>query len=278
VVVARTGSSVLVYSCGTAFENLCQINPDGSGRGRLTSDGRSAPSRRYASPSLSRDGSKLAYLRGYELFVLNRSTGRKTGPISKQAELARISADGRKVGDLENFVSVESLAVCTFAISGQGRECVGTTGSFGFAGEDRVLASVSAGAEFNYDKGICVLALDGSGCERYVVSDAAHDIWDPAVSPNGRLLAATLAAKSEVEGSIVIYEYPTGRLVRQLTAGPHDSAPVWSSDGSRLAFARNASSASASIYTIAANGRPGDERRLVAHARAATWGGAPRRL
>jgi hypothetical protein len=50
--------------------------------------------------------------------VLDRASGRKTRPISNEAELARISPDGTKVGDLENFVSVNSLAVCVFSSSG----------------------------------------------------------------------------------------------------------------------------------------------------------------
>ena len=150
---ARTASSVLVYSCGRAFENLCQVNPDGSGHKQLTSNGRTSAPARYAAPSLSRNGAKLAYLLGSQLFVLDRASGRKTGPISNQAELARISPDGTKVGDLENFISVSSLAVCVFNSNGAGRDCVGSTGSFGFTNDNRVLASVSAGAEYNYDKG-----------------------------------------------------------------------------------------------------------------------------
>lgn len=275
-VAATTARSVLVYTCGPSFENLCQIRPDSGRRQQLTSNGRSAPSARYAAPSLSRSGTKLAYLLGSKLFVLDRASGRKTRAISSQAELARISPDGTRVGDLENFSSVNSLAVCVFNITGSGRDCVGATGSFGFTNDNRVLASVSAGSEYNYDKGICLLAMDGSGCERYIVADAAHDLWDPAISPNGKLLAVTRAAPSQVVGAIMVYDYATGALVRQLTNGPSDSTPVWSPDGSQLAFVRPSSGGSSSIYAVSVNGRPGSARRLVARGRDATWGAAVR--
>ena len=271
---ARTAPSVLVYTCGRAFENLCQVNPDGSGHKQLTSNGRPPPPARYAAPSLSRNGRKLAYLFGSQLFVLNRASGRKTRPISNEAELARISPDGRKVGDLENFISVNSLGVCVFNVNGTGRDCVRSTGSFGFTNDNRVLASVSAGVEYNYNKGICLLATDGTGCERYVVADAAHDVWDPAISPNGKLLAVTRAAPSQVTGAIMLYDYATGMLVRQLTNGTSDSAPVWSPGGSRLAFVRDTPTGSSSIYTVSVSGRAGSARQLVAKGCDVTWGAA----
>jgi len=274
---ARTAPSVLVYSCGRAFENLCQVNPDGSGRKQLTSNGRPSPPARYAAPSLSRNGTKLAYLLGSQLFVLDRASGRKTGPISNEAELARISPDGTKVGDLENFISVSSLAVCVFNSNGAGRDCVGSTGSFAFTNDNRVLASVSAGSEYNYDKGICLLATDGTGCERYIVADGSHDLWDPAISPNGKLLALTRAAPSQVTGAIMLYDYRTGALVRQLTNGTSDSAAAWSPDGSRLAFVHDTPNGSSSIYTVSVNGRAGSGRQLVAKGRGVTWGAATRR-
>lgn len=267
---ARTASSVLVYSCGRAFENLCQVNHDGSGRRQLTTDGARKFAARYSSPSLSRGGGKLAYLRGYRLFVLNRATGKRTGPISNEALLARISPDGRKVGDLENFVSVNSLAVCVFNSNGtghkSGRDCLGSTGSFGFTNKDRVLASVSAGFSYNDHKGICLLAKDSTGCESYIAADAAHDLGDPALSPNGKLLAVTRALPTRVQGAIALYDRATGRLVRQLTHGTADSGPVWSPDGSRLAFVRGAKR----IYTISVKG--GSARPLVARGRDVTWG------
>jgi Tol biopolymer transport system component len=90
------------------------------------------------------------------------------------------------------------------------------------------------------------------------------------MSPNSKVLAVTRALPGCTEGAIALYRYPPGQLVRTLTSGTMDSEPAWSPDGSRLAFVRNASTRSARIYTISANG--GRPQLLVAKARAVTWG------
>ncbi len=276
-------SSVLVYSCGLGFANVCQINADGSGQKQLmTSSKPKVFAKRYGSPSLSRDGKKLAYLLGYGLHVRNLVSGRETGFITNNAFLARISPDGTKVGDLEEFpdptVPLGWLSTaCVFNSNGSGpkagRDCEGSTGSFGFTNDNRVLASASDlldTAHDRYDKGICLLDPVTSGCDRFVVADLGHDLADPALSPSGKLLAVTRSVPGQIEGAIALYDYVTGKLVRALTTGTTDSGPVWSPDGSLLAFVRGATTGSPRIYTIAAKG--GAARQLVARGRAVTWG------
>ncbi|MGD0166251.1 MAG: hypothetical protein ABSC51_03055 [Gaiellaceae bacterium] len=275
---ARTAASVLVYSCGPGYANLCQVNADGSGLKRLTTDGKAAPfAKRYISPSLSRDGRKLAYLRGYKLYVLSRATGHRTGAISNNAWLARISPDGTKVGDLEQFPSSSGsgwvMTACVFNSNGKGakagRNCEGSTGSFGFTGNNRVLASVSDQYDpkyGRYEDGVCLLDPVTSGCDKFVAAQLGYDLSDPALSPNGKLLAVTRSLPGKPEGQIALYGYATGTLVRTLTNGTTDAGPVWSPDGSKLAFVR----AAKSIYTVKVSG--GAPRRLVASGRAVTWG------
>jgi hypothetical protein len=283
---ARSRPSVLVYSCGRGFANLCQVSGDGTGARRLTTDGSATVfAKRYASPSLSRDGSRLAYLRGYGLRVLNRNTGRRTGFISHQAQLARISPDGRKVGDIEQFPAYTGVGwvntACMFNSDGSGRnagrDCEGTTGSFGFTNANRMLASVPDQydpAHGRWDTAICTFDPVKSGCEMpFTVAQLGYDLSDPAVSPNGKWVAVTRATPGRFEGAIVIYSLPTGNLVRRLTAGPNDSGPVFSPDGARVAFVRGASTRSPSIDTVSAHG--GAVKLLVRSGRAVTWGRAP---
>ena len=279
---ARPAASVLVYQCGPGYANLCQINGDGSGQRRLTTDGsQTVYVKRYLSPSLSRDGRKLAYLRGYRLYVLTRATGRRTPAISNNAQLARISPDGTKVADLELYPSADMTGwvstACMFNSNGSGhnagRDCQGSTGSVGITNDNRLLASVSDlydPAYDRYEKGICLLDPITSGCDRFVASELGYELFDPAVSPNGRLLAVTRATPGKVEGQIALYDVGTGRLVRILSTSATDTGPVWSPDGTRLAFVRGADTNSSKIFTIAAQG--GKPRLLVSTGRAVTWG------
>jgi hypothetical protein len=276
-------SSVLVYSCGPGFASVCQINADGGGQKQLMTSSRPKVfARRYGSPSLSRDGRKLAYLLGYGLHVRDLVTGRETGFITNNAFLARISPDGTKVGDLEEFGAPTGTlgwvsTACVFNSNGSGakagRECEGSTGSFAFTNDNRVLASASDlldTAHDRYDNGICLLDPVTSGCDRFVASDLGHDLADPTLSPSGTLLAVTRSVPGQIHGAIAVYDYATGKLVRMLTAGTTDSEPVWSPDGSRIAFVRGASTGTPRIYTIAAKG--GSARQLVARGRAVSWG------
>ena len=94
---ASTPKSVLVFSGGKGFASIYQTDSTGKGLKRLLIGTPSPFAKRYASPSLSRNGKLLAYTLGYNLYVLNRSTGHKTGPLSNAAWLARLSPDGKKV-------------------------------------------------------------------------------------------------------------------------------------------------------------------------------------
>ena len=283
VAIARSAretasSSALVYSCGKGFASICQGGATGIGAKQLLKGSATPFAKRYGSPSLSRNGKVLAFTLGYKLYVLNRTTGRRTGPISNGAWLARMSPNGTKVGDLEQYPYGGGwvMTACMFNSNGSGvkagRDCIGATGSFGFTNDNHVLASVSDqwDAQYNrYDEAICLLASDGTGCNPFVASDLGHDLSDPALSPNGKLLAVTRAVPGQTEGEVALYNYATGALVRTLTSGKTDSGPVWSPDGSRIAFVRGASTSAAHIYTVAVGG---GTVKSIAAGRGVTWG------
>ena len=197
---ASTPKSVLVFSGGKGFASIYQTNATGKGLKRLLNGSASPYSKRYSSPSLSRNGKLLAYTLGYNLCVLNLSTGHKTGPLSKAAWLARLSPDGRKVGDLEQYPGGH-LAISTFNASGagtdHGRMGLGTTSSFSFTSDDRVLAAVNDQYDDTagrYETAIGLMAQDGTGVETWIAFTMGYDLLDPALSPNGKLLAVTRSA------------------------------------------------------------------------------------
>ncbi len=121
-----------------------------------------------------------------------------------------------------------------------------------------------------YDNAICLLNPVSSGCDSFIAADLGHDLSDPALSPNGRLLAVARSIPGRPEGAIALYNDATGSLVRQLTSSAIDSGPVLSPHGSRIAFVRGALTSSPSIYTMSVNG--GQPRLLVAKGRPVTWG------
>jgi Periplasmic component of the Tol biopolymer transport system len=78
----------------------------------------------------------------------------------------------------------------------------------------------------------------------------------PAISPDGTKIAFAY------QGDIYVVD-SNGGTARQLTSNPaHDYHPVWSSDGSRLAFASNRKG-NFDVYLMDADG--GNPTRLTTH-------------
>ncbi len=129
-----------------------------------------------------------------------------------------------------------------------------------------------------FQQQICVLVTNTDfPCERLVAAEAGHELWDPAVSPDGTLVAVTRAPIDGFSGDIAIYSAATAQLVRVVSSGPSDSGPTWSPDGRSIAFARG----DGGLWVVSATGAPGSERRILASGIQPVWvrgGGAALRL
>jgi hypothetical protein len=87
------GTSHIVYRCGPGFSNLCKIDPASGAVTRLTRDGRPGGPL-YAVPSYSRDGRKMTFTFGNDLYVARGdATNRKL--LERRVGTDYISADGR---------------------------------------------------------------------------------------------------------------------------------------------------------------------------------------
>ena len=90
---------------------------------------------------------------------------------------------------------------------GSGRETVArTTAATAWLG-DRLLRDESADAA-PFEQQICLLASNTDfPCERLVAGEPGHDLWDPAVSPDGSLVAATRAPVDTFQGELLQYPH-----------------------------------------------------------------------
>jgi dipeptidyl aminopeptidase/acylaminoacyl peptidase len=277
----------LLYRCGA---NICRVAPDGTGRLRLTTDGR-AEGPAYSWLSASRDGSRIAVSKATYAYVLDRSGRPLGGPLPRggAALVAQIAPDGSRVATLELLGELTpppfpappgtppTLGFHPYlfvaATDGSGRDVVARdvvdTAWLG----GRLLRS-DGSSQPPFGRGLCLLASNtGFACERDVARDPASDLSAPAVSPDGRLVAVARspAEQNRGTGPIALYDVATGRQVRALTGGADDGLPTFSPDGRRLAFNRGGD-----IYAIAVDGAPGSERRVVTGGVQPVWvtGGA----
>ena len=285
---ASARADSILYRC---FPNLCRVAPDGSGQAQLTHDG-AEPGPVYAWLSATPDGSRLGVSYGNEAYVLDAKGRRLSGPHPHGGGpvlVTHISPDGGQMATIETLVEtttpfpggpptphqVPYLFVAR--ADGSGREVASratvTTNWLG----GRLLRDDAADAA-PFQQQICVLVTNTDfPCERLVAAEAGHELWDPAVSPDGTLVAVTRAPIDGFSGDIAIYSAATAQLVRVVSSGPSDSGPTWSPDGRSIAFARGGGG----LWVVSATGAPGSERRILASGIQPVWvrgGGAALRL
>jgi hypothetical protein len=272
----------LLYRCGP---NICRAGSDGTGRTKLTTDGRSGGPA-YSWLSASRNGSRLAVAKGASAYVLDRSGRRITGPLQRGGAVlvAQISPDGKQIATLELLGeltpppvgappgSPPTLGLHPYlflaAATGAGRDVVARdVVDAAWTGGRLVRSDSSSAAPFG--RGLCLLAVNTDfACQRDLARDPASDLSAPAVSPDGRLvaLARSPVAQGAASGQIVLFNTATGQLVRALTTGSHDGLPTFSPDGRRVAFNRGND-----IYVTSTTGVPGSERRVLSGAQQPVW-------
>jgi hypothetical protein len=279
------GTSDIVYRCGPGFSNLCRIDPTSGAVTQLTRDGKPAGPL-YAEPSYSRDGKKMTYTFGNDLYVA-RGDATHRRLLERRVVLDRLSPDGNWVtlakilpdpvgGPCPGFICVgRSIPYLFIRPAGPGKletvaRAVATVGWW----RSRLMIDQQKSVEEG--QSICLLRTNTDfHCARDLAVDPIRDLWGPAGSPNGRYIAAAAAPRpgpnettTKLDGYIALYSAGTAQLVRNLTHGQHDSYPTWSPDGSLIAFNRGHS-----IYVIHADGSDaGRPRLLVRSGIQPTWG------
>jgi len=297
---ASAHASTIVFVCG---KDLCRTDEDGKPSVRLTRDGGSAAysrptiSRDGKRVAFKRGARGRAYTSRpgrRALSDVTRIQPAPDGPRDATQFDVAIAPDGKRVAWVEQRVNVVfgTIDYRRYMANADGSSARQVAASGGrpfvaFYDSSRILReglteAVDAMQEGEpVDSGLCVPSpttqtngtCRGAGGALQVAFDAAgRHLRHPSMSPRRDLLVATAYSTAEqiddaIErpGQIALYDARTSRLVRNLTTGTRDSGPVFSPDGSRVAFSRGSA-----IWTVPAEG--GTAKRLVARGTQPAWG------
>jgi hypothetical protein len=258
------------------------VAPDGTGNRQLTRGGGT-----HTWLSASADGSRIAVVRSTCAHVLDGRGREVAGPLPRGGTvvIAEVSPDGSQVATIELLPEITPAPVGSPPGSpgisgfmpylfleqadGANRDAVARavidTGWLG-AG----LARTDTGPASPFPLGVCLQAVNTDfACGRDVARDPTQDLFNPAFSPDGTVVAVVRAPSSDVgAGPIVLYDASTAAPVRDLVGG-ENTQPSWSPDGKRIAFERGGD-----LYVARAAGSP-RERRVVKGGQQPIWMSAP---
>ena len=255
---------------GLCDGDLCAVSEAGA-VAPLTSDATQGGA--YSSPSLSQDGAVLAYIRGGTPYRAGR---RGAGPASvlqtADAEAMSVSPDGRSFLIRTSAISADFDFSWTLVLAGAlGPRVWSPAWEFadpGWAGGRPLLTAPDADEVTSV---VCRPAVVPSGpapaCGTPVARAPDVALTDPVGTADGRTVVAAATAVATDERRIVAFDAATGAPLRTLSAGPFDSSPTLSPDGTQVAFTRDADT-----WVVPLAG--GAERLLARGVVDAAWGGS----
>lgn len=266
------GASTIAYQCGAA---VCAVDPDTAAAPRqLTPDGRVA--------GIMRDGARAAWVASSPQRIV-------LAPVAGGAESTLFS------GEVYDFPAISpsgTKASWTWFFSGYGWYTYAYTGppppppagqyppavasstyqtTAGWLGEAPIV-TVRGSADGTTKAQICRAVAGGPVCDALLASDPDSQVSFPDGSPDGSQVVAIRgpipsAYGTPVAGTVALYSIASGTRVRDLTPGASgDTHPVFSADGTRVAFERDGG-----IWVVNVSG--GAPRR-VATGSTPFWGGA----
>ena len=183
-------TSHIVYRCGPEFSNLCRIDPTSGAVTQLTRDGKPRGPV-YAEPSYSRDGKKMTYTFGNDLYVA-RGDATHRRLLERRVVLDRLSPDGKWVtlakilpdpvgGPCPGFICVgRSIPYLFIRPAGPGKletvaRAVATVGWW------RSRLMIDQQKSLEEGQSICLLRTNTDfHCARDLAVDPIRDLWGPA--------------------------------------------------------------------------------------------------
>jgi len=280
-------ASYIVYVCGA---NLCEVNPDGTGQRALMADGGGAAGS-YSTPSLSRDGTLLAFDEGNTAYAMTMPGGSRTTLSSGSVLATFMRPDGGQVAFIKDVTEGLQSVPFLFTVNADGSSLsapqearFALTGGWSGTtllrdGYSNTAHACSPPAGNCAARSICPAENHACGAPTEnpnVADDPLRDLGDPAGSPDGSKVAVMAVPYPEgsphaspTGGAIALYNASTGAHLSDVTSGNEDAGPAWSPDGSAIAFTRGSSA----IYTVPAAG--GAPSLLLTGGIQPTWGGGP---
>jgi hypothetical protein len=229
-------------------DEICVINPDGSGLTRLTND----PAQDWY-PAWSPDRQQIIFTSGgrdgdwssFDLYIMDAdgSNVKRLTTLPDSAWDPAWSPDGQQIA----FSGDGGIYVMNADGSGLTHLADGASLSPTWSSDGQHIAFPGIG-------GIYVMNADGSGQAR-IADQGAFLAW----SPDGRKIAFV----SERDGNAEIYVMNTdGSGMTRLTNHPaQDEYPTWSPDGQKIAFTSNRDNSEWGIYIMNIDGS--DQTQLI---------------
>jgi tricorn protease-like protein len=276
----------IVFLCGEGYANLCSVVPETGEHRQLTHDGDARrPGTReyrlyhrgYRGPSLSRDGTLLSFAFEGRPFIARQDAEARV-PVgqSEKVGFTSIRPDGRRLALFRRIVV-----------------CIGSPETGSCQGYSTLRITTQRGAELrriarvweaDWASGKRLVASRGSDHfllfagpdlrkKRVLIEWRNHLLSEPAVSPDGRFVAAKIVTQHR--HFIGVFSLASGKYVRRLTSGPRDSNPGWSPDGRQIVFSRNAGAclppSPCGELFVAPSDRRGEPRSLGVEGVQPTW-------
>ncbi len=255
---------------GLCDGDLCAVTEAGA-VAPLTSDAAAAGA--YSWPSLSRDGSVLAYIRGGTPYRAGRR-GADPAPVlqTTDAEAISVSPDGRSFLIRTFAISDDFDFSWTLALAGElGPRSWSSAWEFAEPGWSGGRPLVTGPGADDLSSVVCRPPVAPSGpapgCGPPVAQAPDAALSHPAGTADGRVVVAAATAAASDERRIVAFDATTGAPLRTLSAGPFDSSPSLSPDGTEVAFTRGDDT-----WVVPLAGGP--ERLLARGVVDAAWGGS----
>ncbi|HEX6432644.1 MAG TPA: hypothetical protein VFZ87_00305, partial [Gemmatimonadales bacterium] len=225
VTCIRLGNQIAFSSNGAGLQAIFVVNPDGSGLNRLTPSGVFD-----REPVWSPDGARILFASGDDLYLMNRDGSARVRVVDAQGVNAhRWSPDGSMIAYTAVRASGDDVFEDLWVVRSDGssatRIALNATHP-SWASDGRRIAYASDGFG---DQQVHIINSDGTGDVPLTSAlVATQTTW----SPDGSVIAFV----NVLDRNIMLINPDGGGLVNLTQDQADDDSPVWSPDGTTLAF------------------------------------------